>query len=1654
MEIQFSGVGSGGVTDHGALRGLGDDDHRQYVLRYGDPTGQEVYGGTEPNQMLLLGGTYREEATEKGIVALDENTPLRLSRIDGMHVPPAHSGPGALDDIEGGLIYVPFADPDPTAAQGAVYYSDGVRWILLEGQAVDTTAPAPPTGIDLNTGTLPDERSWIDIAWLPNGEDDLVGYIVFRKDEAADEYHSISYVYADPSAVEPPHYTDYAVITNEDYWYGLAAYDKWGNVSEISEAEQNPINAGDKTRPPDVTGEDGVALGNTAVITWIDPTGVEDLWKIEIWRHDTADANYLSRWGSSTLVGEVGPGVQRFTYVRSVADASVDTDRFYISAMDTAKNKSHPKPSTALAGYPPYVDVTFNNTVWSRGTLVTPDIQPNENGWWNTTVRLTIAPILTIDEQTAGITAVDYYYVEEDGTIQPMSGNSLAVSTETTGTIYTFFVEMSDGTYTAPSSYTVRIDKTPPPKVDNSWKIKQRGPSWVSMMWDEVVDPLSGTWGYNIYRSTTTSFPGSSGFVGFVTNNYFVDPTVPDSVTTNYWATAVDNAGNESDETDSYIWVVKRSPEFTVDINVETPPNENGWWNDDININLGMVNIGDYVDTDFRFDCRLTIADAFDVWNGAGYTSYSGIDTTAFQAAEQNSSSYELILTGESATSKGNTLNVLGRINESSGNIADEIFVISSKASMMRFKIDRTGPSIPTITSITAIQGGVALTWTNGADTLSGLWKTRIYRSTNNVDFSIIDTTTDENTTYYEDKSMVVGTTYYYKIANLDKAGNEGTLSTSSSSSGGVEPPTAGIALTESGPPTNGWFGSRFTITIDVEVPAGETVSKYCFVMAENGVVPAEGDYYEIDGNTVSTRDLRYGDDYGDNPNNSLSATECTPSEGRTFWAYVKYVSGVQSAKISKQYFIDVLAPSGPPTTTALWTIDGALVSWDPPSDYSVSGFDKGVVLRNIGIGTTYVVYAITNSSSGTFLDGSAPENTEDVSYKVDWYNKAGNSTGGIAPNITTGSRNDSHVRLWLDPEPNPNGWNNSSVDVYWSMNTGGFTVAAWYYSINGAAWVNAGTATHVGVSTEGSNTVEVYASTSDGIHSPTASISFKIDSVGPSAPSITSLTQGEGDASSVTVVWTDGSDPSPASGIVLTEVWRSKSSTFSTSTASRVGIVPVISSVFWVPTWVDHTVENSTTYYYFVRHIDAADNEGTVSEEKHITVESAQIRANKNYLDNSSFERMRGDSTGLLINWEGSYTSSTASPSHGNKSITLYGGQGAIQKGIPIIRTIRDGKIPYYLFSIYARTVSGTDGVFITLTAYDVDGVVLTWGSGLQYCKFYSGAISSTMSRKYYLDSEALGRRWIIGPGDTSTYNYNGGSLVEQAGVLPAAVATIDVEIHTLKSGSSTIEVDAVMMEEVNWDGNQLENPSESEPSKYYDSRVINTDRINAVVGRFLQLSANRIEAGVLSSVNGNTRFDLNSNYIVLDNGAEETSYLNELGLRRTYHGSTQYGSTKISTEVGLPAAISPLTNEYVSIGGSLAFSSSSLHTAMGKILSCGATLVGKVVNSSTNAYDIYSRPIGHHIDDGNNKLIGNGSVEFSGAANVIGGFSSMAARARFYWPYDVGDVTALQSEDLYTDGVAVTGVPKFGVVTYPGSNGVQYNCSSWIVFWVEFAY
>lgn len=120
--LTFTQFGAGGVSDHGALGGLGDDDHAQYVAKDGRSGGQTVKGGTAANEHLDLEATAH---ATKGSVRVPRGAPSTKA-AGGVWVDTPH---------------LAFQDNEGTPATHEVRHDEehGAwdRWILATGSTDD-----------------------------------------------------------------------------------------------------------------------------------------------------------------------------------------------------------------------------------------------------------------------------------------------------------------------------------------------------------------------------------------------------------------------------------------------------------------------------------------------------------------------------------------------------------------------------------------------------------------------------------------------------------------------------------------------------------------------------------------------------------------------------------------------------------------------------------------------------------------------------------------------------------------------------------------------------------------------------------------------------------------------------------------------------------------------------------------------------------------------------------------------------------------------------------------------------------------------------------------------------------------------------------------------------------------------------------------------------------------------------------------------------------------------------------------------------------------------------------------------------------------------------------------------------------------------------
>lgn len=112
------------------------------------------------------------------------------------------------------MIYYPFI-----LMTAFILYSCGVNDSI---HFIDTTPPAPPTGIAVLNG---DNR--VDLNWNQNYEDDLAGYNVYYSDSYNGRYTLIG-------STNTNSFVDYDAANGNTYYYAVTAYDYNGNESDLS----------------------------------------------------------------------------------------------------------------------------------------------------------------------------------------------------------------------------------------------------------------------------------------------------------------------------------------------------------------------------------------------------------------------------------------------------------------------------------------------------------------------------------------------------------------------------------------------------------------------------------------------------------------------------------------------------------------------------------------------------------------------------------------------------------------------------------------------------------------------------------------------------------------------------------------------------------------------------------------------------------------------------------------------------------------------------------------------------------------------------------------------------------------------------------------------------------------------------------------------------------------------------------------------------------------------------------------------------------------------------------------------------------------------------------------------------------------------------
>jgi len=500
---------------------------------------------------------------------------------------------------------------------------------------------------------------------------------------------------------------------------------------------------------------------------------------------------------------------------------------------------------------------------------------------------------------------------------------------------------------------------------------------------------------------------------------------------------------------------------------------------------------------------------------------------------------------------------------------------------------------------------------------------------------------------------------------------------------------------------------------------------------------------------------------------------------------------------------------------------------------------------------------------------------------KVTWDNNEVPIAGGI--NITA------------TPAPNSLGWLNTAPTIWITpLLTGGSDVY-WvnYFPYNGDAfWQQLGqNFEDVDDDTPASGIMfNAYTEHTTG-ESRQGQYLIKLDTVAPDVSAV-NLSFASAPGAGAKLNWTSPTDDT--SGLKETEIYRARAN----EGASIIGTVPAGSTEF-----LDGDAAPSEFYFYWLKGRDYADNLSVLSAGASGQVNPTAWDAHVNWLDNSSFERPDPLGVNLFDTWDDHGSpQSTGDAAHGLVGVVVDTTNWVSQPGIPLI-----GK--HYMFSSYVQSLEAvpTSVPRLILTFKDLTG---TQTEQLVMSASGVNAFGGGYNRVH---QDVALNGWVIGPdGSTETeYQYD-----------PNAV-TVDVHLYQ-GVGAETVMWDGVMMQEVvgssgAWTSYET---GEAAPTTYYDSRVLNRDRINAYVGRFAEIYANNITAGVVTSSDGTTYFDLDNDVIVMEHATETGSLLelrlesdvtsiSEAGFVREMVGVTETGvvfNNFTGTWDGTPDELGPL--------------------------------------------------------------------------------------------------------------------------------------------------
>jgi hypothetical protein len=363
-----SGSGGGGVTDHGNLTGLGDDDHAQYALLGGRAGGQTLTGGSDASDDLTLRST---SDAARGLVNIDDDVAL----LDGNEFRLYETGSVnyvgfVAPTLTGNQIWVL---PDADGADGQSLTTNGagtLRWDSAAGSG-DVVGPASATDnaiarYDTTTGKLlqnssvtidDDGNMFLDASGSSEVSPRVFGAINFGPGairwEFGDDSNGIQNSFGGSMSLHAFHTI---ILRGDRDIIGPPAFDTESGIGVWIDN----TNANSPALVIDGTVAQNADLlqlrdGNGTPLSWFDSVGNFNLNDLEIQGIAYSPTNYTET--ADTLNGHLegidtalGTTVRRDSVLFTLTEDVNNTTRYFHYARSPANDNPNPKRSGANAG--------------------------------------------------------------------------------------------------------------------------------------------------------------------------------------------------------------------------------------------------------------------------------------------------------------------------------------------------------------------------------------------------------------------------------------------------------------------------------------------------------------------------------------------------------------------------------------------------------------------------------------------------------------------------------------------------------------------------------------------------------------------------------------------------------------------------------------------------------------------------------------------------------------------------------------------------------------------------------------------------------------------------------------------------------------------------------------------------------------------------------------------------------------------------------------------------------------------------------------------------------------------------------------------------------------------------------------------------------